>query len=181
MLDNPPTHTPTDDLLREFATALRPQLPLYLQPASTEYVSLFWRAYLGAAAFALYDVLVCTQRLIQAGQVKRWPTINVLADACGLSSRHAILGRAKTARDAAQPGALVVLVDEMLVAYLVHGEDKGTRYEFEVRDHLPMLTPLQAKKLPANLQKLHRKNFVDRLPQATAQAYLKLVSRSFVK
>lgn len=143
----------TSSTLAQFATAMRDPMLM----ASPEYTQLFWRPYLGASAFSLWCVMVSAQALVRQGVYERWPTVNVLAQMAGEGDRYTILGRAATKTRPAQVGTLDLLVEENMVIGWMHGEGRGRRYTFEVKDTLPLLTPRQARRLDTAVAKAHRR------------------------
>jgi hypothetical protein len=152
---NPQTLT----LTNQFVQAMHDPL----LSANREYATQFWRPYLGANAYALWDVMVSAQRLVQQGVYDRWPTVNVLAAMVGVGDRYTILGRAATRTRPAQQGTLDLLVEENLVVGWLRGDSpKGRRYTFEVQDRLPLLTPRQVKRLDTAVVKAHRR-YLDRV------------------
>lgn len=134
-----------------------PRFNLGLAPAPVEYVQLFWRAYLGAAAFDLWSVL-CSLLWYPDKHDGRWPTISQIAAVLGgVADRYRILGRKASGDHIEHDGALHRLVSEGLVTYQTTGEGTATRYRFQVHTQLPRLTPEQVKQLKPPVQKLHRK------------------------
>lgn len=136
-----------------------------LAVADDLYVWLFWRPYLGATAFDLWQLLIRCQLLVRQRGDGRWPALARIADAMGEGGRIAILGRPATKSHPGQAGALDRLVLEGLVVYAVRGEGAGQRYEFDVAEVVPVLTPWQVKELPARYKgvvKLHRKMMKER-------------------
>lgn len=142
-------------LTQEFVAAMRGNQPLLT--AESDYIQQFWRPYLGASAFALWQVLAGVQGMINGRIYERWPTIEVLSSMVGEGDRYTILGRAATATRPAQVGALDKLVEENLVVGWLKGEGKGRRYTFEVQVEIPVLTPRQAKQLDTAVWKLHKR------------------------
>jgi hypothetical protein len=130
---------------------------LDLEPAPVEYIQLFWRAYLGAAAFDLWSVL-CSLLWYADEHDGRWPTISQIAAVLdGVADRHRILGRKASGDHIEHDGALHQLVSEGLVTYQTVGQGNGTRYRFQLHTELPRLTPKQVEQLPEPMQRLHRK------------------------
>lgn len=158
------------DLEAAFAAALRVDVPVYMQPTSFEYQEQFWRPYLGQA-FSLWRVLCVVQDLVGRG---RWPSIEVIAGMLEQGNRHTILGREATKDRPALIGMLPRLVAEWLVTYQTTGVGVKQRYTFEVRPHVPMLTPVQIKTLPPLIRKRHKKLVVDRMPKRSAAAWSSL-------
>lgn len=119
--------------------------PLEKLAASREYTHLFWRAYLGAVPFALWDTLCLLQLNMKPGDA--WPTIRTLAALLGPGvTRHTILGRAPSRSHPGQPGALDRLGGEGLVKYAAEGDHPAIyRYTFKVHTILPLLTPAQVR------------------------------------
>lgn len=121
------------------------ETPLEKLAANREYIHLFWRAYLGAVPFALWDTLCVLQLNMSAGDA--WPPIKTLAALLGPGvTRLTILGRAPSKKHPGQPGALERLAVEGLVKYSVEGDHPAVyRYTFRVHTILPLLTPLQVR------------------------------------
>lgn len=123
-----------------------------------EYIRYYWRPYLEAPAYGLWDILLATQQQIRQGKLPGWPSVEAIALLVGQGDRYTILGRKATATRPAQPGTIHRLGEERIAVYTVI--DEGTtaqRYVFEVQESLPMLTPAQVATLPSVIRRLHRK------------------------
>lgn len=162
------------------------ETPLDKLTASREYVQLFWRAYLGAIPFALWETLSVFQLNKPADQP--WPTIKFLVSLLGPGvSRHTILGRPKSKSHPGQQGSLDLLSSERLIYYWTEGDFPATRrYLFRVHTALPLLTPSQVTEMvtrgddyDVDLQALHS----DYLSRAGVESYFwrQVRRRSFVK
>lgn len=147
-----------NSLLTHFTAAITARNPLL--KASPAYVWLYWRPYLGAMPFDLWHTLIAFQQSLRQEEAQRWPPITHVLDVLAIGDRHTLFGRAETAAKAKQESALQRLVEEHLAVYLIHGQDNGQRYTFEVRESVPALTPTQAARLSGRLQKSHRKHLV---------------------
>jgi hypothetical protein len=119
---------------------------------TANYVIRFWQPYLGVRPFALWQTL--KSFAFQAGQ-DAWPSIQTLADIVADGNRHLITGRAARNGRQRQVGALEVLEEERIVWILRDGEGSRTRYRFRVLASLPLLAPVQVKRLPPNLRAAH--------------------------
>ena len=118
---------------------------LDLGDAQSQYETLFWRPYLGAPAWGLYESL----RAFAACDV--WESINVemLALTMGQGSRATILGRQGGG------GAAARLEDERVVDHLRRGRRTRTGHVWAVLPRLPALTPAQAGRLDGRLADMH--------------------------
>jgi hypothetical protein len=135
--------------------------PIVEVPAVTEtslglgqgvYVRLFWSAYLGSTAFALWDVLQ-TMQGVKAEEIRPL-TVDLLAQVLGCQ-RAAILGRKARNGRKAQEGALAVLLRERIAWHATKGKGQQTQHQFRVLPDLPILTPKQARTLPHRLSDYH--------------------------
>lgn len=148
--------SPVIDVIKQNGTRATTMFNLDLTPAPAEYVQLFWRAYLGAAAFDLWSVL-CSLLWYPDEHDGRWPTISQIAAVLGgVADRYRILGREASGDHIEHDGVLHRLVSEGLVTYQTIGQGNGTRYRFQVHTQLPSLTPEQVAQLPESVQRLHR-------------------------
>lgn len=107
------------------------------------YEALFWRAYLGSGPYALWDAL---RAHAEAGLP--WPSQRDLAEIA--------VGSRNSTRTAAE--YLAILRNEGLIFW----RDINGETEYYIRKELTLLTPHQAQKLSAPLQKEH-KNWLRRV------------------
>lgn len=130
--------------------------------AVPHYAVRFWRAYLGATAFGLWELLASYGFFVSAGK-EAWPTIRLFCDILGVQ-RPAILGRSERGSDdnrrPAQSGAVDVLVAENILRYWTVGSGRQQAYRFAVAADLSLLAPAQVVKLPTSIQAEH-KRFLD--------------------
>lgn len=112
------------------------------------YIPMFWRPYLGAMAFDLWEVC----RAAQQGEPR--PTIEHLAMMIG-GQRSTILGRAACGKRPSQEGVLAMLLHEKIAWHTTTGRGRQKEHRIEVRPFLPILTPRQANTLPGRLQDYH--------------------------
>lgn len=141
----------------EFVAAMYAVRPV--TEATLDYIDLFWTAYLGAPAVAVWRILVA----VAADPEQPPPTIAMLAALCGPGvTRHTLLGRAGGPGRKGQEGILARLEREGLARAIPLGDDPATlRYAFEVRATLPLLAPAQAETLPAVVQDAHERWLID--------------------
>lgn len=128
---------------------------------SAAYRALFWRPFLGRAAYDVYDALVAA---IIAGMEINASTLLACS---GRKSRRALAP------------ALARLEDELLVLNHIVGKGKQTRYLFDVLPRLPALAPAQAKTLSRPLQTMNL-HFLGSLPGFDLPAWHKRPESSFV-
>jgi hypothetical protein len=144
--------------------------------ASPAYQSLFWRPFLGNAAFALWDVLRALD-LDGDGFVEVPATIKELAQMVGSGDRHTILGRPKTKTRPEQVGALARLVDENLVRFTSTGPDRWHRkFHFWVIRNPPMLIKIQVDTLPEAVKAFHTRFVGEKFLAEIHNYYTKHVS-----
>lgn len=108
------------------------------------YEELFWRPYLGMAAYSLYISLRAFAECEAQGV---WPrtSIEMIVKSMGQGDRYTILGREATTSRKKQDGLIGALACSGLVLHQAWQE--GTRsagHVFDVLPHLPVLTPRQA-------------------------------------
>lgn len=123
--------------------------------ARNAYADLFWRPYLTAVPYALYQTLAAVQTVVRGRADGRWPIINDLVVLMGAGDRATILGREATKTRPRQVGALDRLVAENIVVCFVRGDGRNRRYEFDAHPILPLLTPKQIQRLDPAVKEMH--------------------------
>lgn len=122
--------------------------------ALSVYSNLFWREYLGATVWSLYEALKTAVTATAAGWMES-PTISDLVSLMGQGDRYTILGRAATDSRPSQLGTLNALEDENIIVVRKTGVANHRKYHFGILMKLPILTPAQASQLPDPIQKKH--------------------------
>jgi hypothetical protein len=153
----------TTRLETAFAAAVYAARPV--TEATAQYVALFWTAYLGAPAVAVWRILAAVAE--QGGPADylpgAWPSIAALAALCGPGvTRHTLLGRAAGPGRRFQEGILPRLERERIARARPTGDGPAAlRYVFEVRPALPLLAPVQAETLLPSVRDLHDRWLID--------------------
>ena len=121
---------------------------------TSNYAVRFWQPYLKALPFALWNTLRSFASNGTAPDTV-FPSIQTLADICANGNRSRILGRAACNGRRPQRGAIQVLKEANIVKVQEYGKGRRKRYNFDIIATLPLLTPLQLRKLSKNLQEAH--------------------------
>ena len=139
----------------------------------SNYALIYWQPYLNllereagsrstGLAFRLWETL----RAFGAHWDPRtndWPTVIFLAHITAHSNRHRLLGRGPRGSEEKGTyrkevtGAITTLEQEQILYITSRHAGRFTEYIFRVLDRLPLLTPTQAKRLPAVLQEAHQR------------------------
>lgn len=129
---------------------------------SDDYYRLFYRPYLGAAAFALWDLLLALD-FDRDGRVDQGWRIDDLALLMGMGDRYTITGRNATKTRPKQKGAIEALEEAGLITVKVEGWHKARRYWFTVDRRPPILDAEQVATMGEDLALLHGRYFANRL------------------
>jgi hypothetical protein len=91
-----------------------------------------------------------------------WPTIFTLARITAHGDRHRLLGRGPRGTKQAGTyrkevtGAIAILEEQRILYVTSRHSGRFTEYVFRILDRLPLLTPVQVKRLPVPLQERHQ-------------------------
>ena len=138
------------------------------------YEALFWRPYLGANPFALYQSLVAF-----AGSGRTAVSVEMIARTLGQGDRYTILGRAASGKMPSQAGAAARLEQEGIVDHVRRRKGTMTAHTFHVLLSLPVLVPAQTAVLDPALADMHEW-YLGSLPGFDLVGWREIPARSLV-
>lgn len=160
-------------IMGENGRATSPTL-LDLGASRSSYDALFWRPYLGANPFALYQSLVAF-----AASGRQRVSVEMIARTMGQGDRYTILGRAASGKMPSQAGSAARLEAEGIVDHVRRRKGTMTAHAFHVLTVLPVLVPAQTAVLDPALADMHEW-FLGNLPGFDLVGWREISVRSLV-